>query len=326
MAKTGTDKSGSGKTADKALRKAVIAACREMNALGINQGTSGNVSARSADPDRFVITPSGMPYDALSASDIVEMDLDGGYRGDRLPSSEWRMHLDIYRARPEAGAVVHTHAPYATALSCLRVDIPAFHYMIAVAGGTTIRCADYATFGTAALSRAMVAALEGRSACLLANHGMIAFGPTLAKALALAVEVETLSRQYWMARQMGEPVILDDAEMQRVLARFKTYGKQADELAGTDAPAVEAPVRRDAPKAAGTGKAAKSSKAAPARSNDRTSAKAPATARTEDGVKTKEGTRTGSKAGAGGKARAKGGAKGGGKASGKRAAASRDAG
>ncbi|MEQ8967358.1 MAG: class II aldolase/adducin family protein [Azospirillaceae bacterium] len=317
--RTGTGKTAGGKSADKALRKAVIAACREMNALGINQGTSGNVSARTADPERFVITPSGMPYDALSASDMVEMDLGGGYRGDRLPSSEWRMHLDIYRARPEAGAVVHTHAPYATALSCLRVDIPAFHYMIAVAGGTTIRCADYATFGTAELSRAMVAALEGRSACLLANHGMIAFGPTLAKALALAVEVETLARQYWMARQMGEPVILDDAEMQRVLARFKTYGKQADELAGTDAPAVEAPVRRDAP-ATGTGEAAATSKAAAARSDARASAKAPGKAPAKDAAT------TGSKAGAARKVGGKAAAKGGGKASGKRAAASRGAG
>jgi len=232
---------------NKALRKAVIAACREMNALGINQGTSGNVSARTPDAERFLITPSGMPYDALEPADIVEMDTGAGYRGDRLPSSEWRMHLDIYRARPEAGAVVHTHAPYATALSCLRATIPAFHYMVAVAGGTDVRCADYATFGTAALSRAMLAALQDRKACLLANHGMIAYGPTLAKALALAVEVETLARQFWTARLLGEPVILDDAEMQRVLARFRTYGKQPDELPEGQAAAVEAPVRRDAP-------------------------------------------------------------------------------
>lgn len=237
--------------AHKDLRKAIIRACCDMNALGINQGTSGNVSARLPDdPQRFLITPSGVPYDAMEPGQIVEMDLDGGYVGDWLPSSEWRMHLDIYRNRPEAGAVVHTHANFCTSLSCLGWPIPAFHYMIGVAGGTDIRCADYATFGTAELSEAMLKALEDRTACLLANHGMICFGPHLAKAMWLAVEVETLAKQYWHAKQAGKPVILSDAEMKTVLARFKSYGKQAQDLGKGDAPAVEAPVRRDLPEAA----------------------------------------------------------------------------
>lgn len=230
--------------AERAARQAVIDTCLEMNALGINQGTSGNVSVRQGEG--FLITPSGVPYDVMSPDSVVAMDLDGGYSGDWLPSSEWRMHMDLYRARPEAGAVVHTHSTYATALSCLRHDVPAFHYMIGVTGGASLRCADYATFGTQGLSDAMLKALEGRTACLLGNHGMIGFGPTLAKALWLAVEIEALCKQYFIACQAGEPVILDDAEMQTVLARFKTYGKQAGELAEGDAPAVEAPVRRDA--------------------------------------------------------------------------------
>jgi L-fuculose-phosphate aldolase len=207
-----------------ALRRKIIAACRDMNALGINQGTSGNVSARVAGG--FLITPSGVPYDELAPAQIVEMDLEGGHRGELAPSSEWRMHRDVYRGRPEAGAVVHTHATFCTVLACLRTEIPAFHYMVAVAGGASIRCGDYATFGTQALSDNMLKALEGRRACLLANHGMICFGPDLGKALALAVEVETLARQYWHARQAGEPVLLSDAEMARVLERFASYGGQ----------------------------------------------------------------------------------------------------
>ncbi len=204
------------------LRQSIIAACLEMNALGINQGTSGNVSARVEGG--FLITPSGVPYDEMAPDQVVEMDLEGGHPEGQRPSSEWRMHSDIYRDRPEAAAVVHTHATFCTALACLRREIPAFHYMVAVAGGTSIRCADYATFGTQALSDNMLRALEGRRACLLANHGMICFGPELKKALALAVEVETLARQYWHARQAGEPVLLSETEMNRVLERFESYG------------------------------------------------------------------------------------------------------
>ncbi|MEP1208347.1 MAG: class II aldolase/adducin family protein [Rhizobiaceae bacterium] len=229
-----------------ALKKQIIAACLEMNASGLNQGTSGNISARTRDG--FVITASGVPYDQMKPRHIVEMDLEGTYRGNFLPSSEWRMHMDIYAARPEAQAVVHTHSPHATAISSLRRDVPAFHYMVAAAGGNSLRCADYATFGTQQLSDNMLTALEGRSACLLANHGTISFGPDLRKTFGLAVEVEALCKQYAVACQTGKPTILDDSEMANVLERFKTYGKQpAATTAGevSNSPAVFAPVRRD---------------------------------------------------------------------------------
>ena len=180
-------------------RNAVIEACRGMNRAGLNQGTSGNVSVRAGNG--FLITPSGVDYDQMQAEQIVPMDLEGGYWGDWLPSSEWRMHMDIYRAYAAAGAVVHVHSTYATALSCLRRDIPAFHYMIAAAGGDSLRCADYAMFGTQELSDAMLVALAGRSACLLANHGQICFGADLAKALWLAGEIEALCQQYFIACQ-----------------------------------------------------------------------------------------------------------------------------
>ena len=205
-----------------ALRKAIIAACVKMNAEGLNQGTSGNVSARI--PRGMLVTPSGIAYDAMTPQMIVAVDHDGGWTGAFKPSSEWRMHLDIYRDRPEAQAVVHVHSTYATALSCLREGIPAFHYMIGVAGGNDIRCAPYATFGTAELSAAMTAALENRRACLLANHGQIAFGATIEKALGLAVEVEALARQYAVARSLGSPAMIEPREMDRILELFKTYG------------------------------------------------------------------------------------------------------
>jgi L-fuculose-phosphate aldolase len=205
-------------------RVAVIATARRMNEVGLNQGTSGNLSQRVADG--FLVTPSGMDYAALEPADIVLMRFDGTADGDRLPSSEWRFHRDILAARPEIGAVLHAHAMFATTLACLHREIPSFHYMVAVAGGTSIRCAPYATFGTEALSRHAVKALDGRTACLLANHGMIAVGATLEKALKLAVEVETLAAMYWRALQVGEPVLLDEAEMRTVIEKFKTYGKQ----------------------------------------------------------------------------------------------------
>jgi L-fuculose-phosphate aldolase len=227
------------------LRKKVIEICLRMNAEGINQGTSGNVSVRT--DEGFLITASGIPYGRMKPAHIVEMDLDGGYRGDYLPSTEWRMHMDIFRHRPEAKAIVHTHSIHATALACLRKDIPPFHYMIGVGGGTTIRCSGYAEFGTQALSDTMLRALEDRTACLLANHGQIVFGPNLDKALWLAGEVETISRQYWAACLAGKPAILGEEQMTTVLARFKTYGKQPGELGKSDAHAVVAPQRRDAP-------------------------------------------------------------------------------
>jgi len=214
---------------DRALREAVIATALAMNAAGINRGKSGNVSVRVRDGgvDGFLVTPSGLPYADTTPADIVAMSLDGDVHGHRTPSSEWRFHLDIYRSRPDALAVVHTHAPFATTLACLGRGIPAFHYMVAAAGGTDIRCAPYATFGTQALSDVAVAALDGRRACLLAQHGMIAIGASLAAALALAVEVETLAEMYWRVLQIGEPVILSDEEMAVVLAKFATYGQAA---------------------------------------------------------------------------------------------------
>ncbi len=208
------------------LARRVIDTCLAMNAQGLNQGSAGNVSTRFANG--FLITPSGLPYEKLQPRDIVLVDLDGETRDALEPSSEWRMHRDIYADRPEAGAVLHAHSTFATALACLRLDIPAFHYMIAVAGGSDIRCADYALFGTQQLSDRMLAALDGRRACLLGTHGMICYHDDLERVLRLAVEVETLARQYWHARQLGEPVILDDAQMREVIERFASYGKQAD--------------------------------------------------------------------------------------------------
>ena len=214
-----------GRNERQALSRKIIDTCLAMNASGINQGKSGNLSARFGDG--MLITPSGVAYDKLKPMDIVLMALDGTAEPDQLlPSSEWRMHADIYRHRLEAQAVLHAHPTHCTALACRREGIPPFHYMVAMAGGSDIRCSDYATFGTEALSDTMVAALDGRKACLLANHGMICFDGDLDKALALGIEVESLARQYLAARQGGEPVILSDAEMAEVIEKFKTYGKQ----------------------------------------------------------------------------------------------------
>ena len=198
-----------------------------MNARGINRGKSGNVSARLRTPDfdGFLVTPTGLAYEDTGPDDIVAMTLDGQSAGERLPSSEWRFHRDVYRVRDDVNAVVHTHAPFATTLACHSRGIPAFHYMVAAAGGRDIRCAPYATFGTQALSDHVLAALDGRKACLLAHHGMIAVGPSLQAALALAVEVETLAEIYWRALSIGEPAVLTDAEMDVVLDKFKTYGQ-----------------------------------------------------------------------------------------------------
>lgn len=207
------------------LRKAIIATARAMNALAINRGKSGNVSARWKDG--FLVTPSGLAYDRTRPADIAFVDREGRARGRLAPSSEWRFHHDIYRTRADARAVVHTHSSFATTLACLGRGVPAFHYMIAVAGGNSIRCAPYATFGTQQLSDHALAALEGRKACLLANHGMIAIGESLHQALALAVEVEALCEQYWRALQIGQPNLLSDEEMAVVLAKFKTYGRSS---------------------------------------------------------------------------------------------------
>jgi L-fuculose-phosphate aldolase len=206
-----------------ALRKSIIATALSMNALGINRGKSGNVSARWKDG--FLVTPSGLPYQKTQPRHLAFVDATGNAHGPLAPSSEWRFHHDIYRARPDAGAVVHAHPSFATTLACLHREVPAFHYMVAMAGGDNIRCAPYATFGSQELSDHALTALEGRKACLLANHGLIALGSDLERALTLAVEVESLCEQFWRTLQVGKPHLLDADEMQRVLEKFKTYGQ-----------------------------------------------------------------------------------------------------
>jgi L-fuculose-phosphate aldolase len=207
------------------LRTMLIAACRELTRLGLTYGTSGNVSVR-CDARRFFVSPSGMDYGVLQADDVPLMDLDGRWFGDRRPSSEWRFHRDIYNSRHDVGAIVHTHSAQATALACTGRGIPAFHYMVAVAGGRDIRCAPYYAFGTQELSEAALAALKDRKACLLANHGVIATGADLANAVSLAGEVENLAQQYCAALSLGKVSILDDAEMCRVVEKFRTYGQE----------------------------------------------------------------------------------------------------
>jgi L-fuculose-phosphate aldolase len=210
---------------DQALRAEVITTALKMNAYGINHGKAGNVSARVATG--FLITPTGINYEKLTPEKIVSMSEAGTFEGEILPSSEWRFHHDIYAARPDVLAIVHTHSVYATALAVLGRQIPAFHYMVAAAGGANIRCAPYATFGTQALSDNALIALKDRNACLLAQHGVIACGKNLEKALSLAVEVEALANMYLEALKTGLTIpILDDAEMAAVLEKFRTYGQQ----------------------------------------------------------------------------------------------------
>lgn len=234
---------------EDSARAALIAACLRMSDLGINQGKSGNASVRwhRGGEMGLLITPSGIAYDCLQLDDIAWLPLcdentRGGvpegdtpslsvparFDGPHAPSSEWRIHHDLMRARPEAGAVLHAHSIFATTLACSarvqRDGIPAFHYMIAVAGGDSVRCAPYATFGSARLSELALAALADRRACLLANHGLLTMGANLDAALALALEVETLSRMYWQLLQLGDAVTLDAVEMKRVGELFRQYG------------------------------------------------------------------------------------------------------
>ncbi len=218
-----------------ALRRGIIESCNAMNASGINQGTSGNISARYGDS--LLITPSGVPYEELAPEDIAAMPIQGEYgswTGPMRPSSEWRFHLDIVRARPEVGAVVHAHSTYCTTLAICGREIPALHYMIAAAGGPTVRVAPYATYGTKELSENALKALDGRSCCLLANHGMIATGPNLKRAMWLAIELETLARQYYLSLAIGGPKVLPDSEIAHVMERFREYGPR-----GKTAPAPE---------------------------------------------------------------------------------------
>ncbi|MEO9337642.1 class II aldolase/adducin family protein [Mesorhizobium sp. SB112] len=205
-----------------AKRQSIIDTCLEMNRLGINQGTSGNVSLRNGD--HILITPTSVPYGSLRPQDIVRLNMDGTTEGPLQASSEWRFHRDIMIARPDVGAIVHAHPIYSTIIAIIGLDIPAIHYMVAVAGGDDIRCAPYATFGSEELSQNAVKALEGRKACLLEHHGIIAVGTTLAKALWLSVEVETLARQLHGAMQFGEPRLLPKEEIANVLAKMGSYG------------------------------------------------------------------------------------------------------
>ena len=209
-----------------ALRQAVVATAQAMSQRGLSPGRSGNVSTRSQAG--MLITPSGMPYDAITPADIVYVDGEGEAAvGSHKPSSEWRFHLAAYAARPDIGAIVHTHSLHATVLACAHKPIPAFHYMVAVAGGADIPCVPYATFGSEALTGHVVEGLRHRNACLMANHGAIAVAGSLAAALELAADVEVLSEQYFKVLLLGQPKLLDTDEMARVLAKFRSYGQQA---------------------------------------------------------------------------------------------------
>lgn len=204
------------------LAESLLHTAQQMAALGLNKGSSGNASVRVEKG--FLVTPSGVPADKLNADAMVLMDMQGNAEADKRPSSEWRFHRDILQARPEVNAVVHCHSMFATTMACLGADVPPFHYMMAVIGGDNLRCAPYALFGTQALSDEAVKALEGRKACLLAHHGMIAVGASLAQALAIAVEVENLCEQYWRLLQLGPVKVLSAAQMQAVHSQFQGYG------------------------------------------------------------------------------------------------------
>jgi len=223
---------------DLDLREQLVDCARRMQASGINQGTSGNLSVRI--PGGMLITPSSLPYEQMQPTDLVALDLKGeplfipaDGRSQRRPSSEWRLHADVLASRPEVQAVLHCHSIHATALACHGRDIPPFHYMTAVAGGHDIRCAPYATFGTQELSDGVVQALEGRLACLMAQHGQVSVGPTLDKALALAVEVETLARIYLQALALGEPPLLSAEQMEQVRHQFRTLLYRASSSSGS---------------------------------------------------------------------------------------------
>ncbi|WP_096786381.1 L-fuculose-phosphate aldolase [Rhodobacter sp. CZR27] len=208
-----------------AKRKAIIDACLEMNRSGLNQGTSGNISVRHGEG--LLITPTAMAYGSLEPEDIVYLAMDGTATGRHKPSSEWRFHRDILAARPETNAVVHAHPLACTTLAILNRPIPAVHYMIAAAGGPTVRVAPYAIYGSEELSQHAVAALEGRFACLLEHHGMIAIGPTLARTMWIAEEVETLAKQYLGCLQLGEVRLLSDEQIAAVVEKFAGYGLRA---------------------------------------------------------------------------------------------------
>ena len=215
---------------EAALRAKIVELCREMNATGLNQGTSGNISARHGDS--MLITPSGIPYETMEPDMIARMAVEddtGAWEGPCRPSSEWHFHRAILRSNDDFGAVVHTHSTFATVLSMSRTTIPACHYIIAAFGGSDVRCADYATYGTAELSGNIIRAMQGRSACLMENHGMVAAGANLDEAMWAAIELETLSRQYYHASMAGKPNILPDEEIAVVREKFKDYGLRAQD-------------------------------------------------------------------------------------------------
>lgn len=205
-------------------RASLVSGARAMDASGMNTGTTGNISLRIEGG--MLITPTGIPSPMLRPEQMVTMRFDGSWEGALRPSSEWEMHVEIYKAFPEAGAVVHAHPDHCVALSCLREPMPLFHYMVAGFGGDDVRCSDYALFASSDLARAAVVALQDRTACLLANHGMIAFGKDLDTALARTVKLETLARQYLIARSAGTPVLIENSEIPAIRGRYKTYGQQ----------------------------------------------------------------------------------------------------
>ena len=218
------------------IRKEMIATCLRMNAAGLNLGMAGNLSVRI--DGGFLVTPSGIAYEAMTPDQIVEMDFDMNYYGDYLPSSEWRFHHAILTHRADANVVLHSHAIHCAILASCHLDIPPVHYMVAVAGGSVIKCSGYAPFGTEELSQEALVALGPRNACLLANHGVITLGTTMRHTFALLEEVEYLARHYIGTRQLNSGITLSDAEMADVLERFKTYGKQTDQLADGGGPAI----------------------------------------------------------------------------------------
>ncbi|HEY4846210.1 MAG TPA: class II aldolase/adducin family protein [Methylocella sp.] len=219
-------------TEEEAARQAIIGACLSMNYNGINQGTAGNISVRWENG--LLITPSGLPYDEMKIDDIVFMNMDGSYEHRLAASSEWRFHRDILQERVDVNAVVHAHPVHATAFAICGMEVPAVHYMIAAAGGPSIRCAPYAPYGTEELSRAVLKALSGRACALLANHGMVATGHDLRAAMWLAVEVETLCKQYAVALQIGTPRALANDEIERTIEKFKEYGLRPVKSHGTE--------------------------------------------------------------------------------------------
>ncbi|MDP2007235.1 MAG: class II aldolase/adducin family protein [Rubrivivax sp.] len=210
-------------------RDAVVAAVRRLDTLGMNRGSTGNASHRwaMAGVDGMLITPTGMGADELQPADLVWVGVDGRVQGAWQPSSEWHFHLAAYRARSDLKAVLHTHSTHAAALACLRRELPAFHYMVAVAGGDSVPCVPYHLFGTEALSQAVAAALQDRDACLMANHGLVAAGASMARAMKVVQEIESLCEVYLKALAVGEPAVLSRAQMLEVIARFRDYGKTA---------------------------------------------------------------------------------------------------